>query len=88
MSKKYGITWINCIDLGADNILKIGKHKSWIVKVSIILMGCPCHIAHNTARKSIKAFCDHNIEDFDIEELVVDIYFHFDHSSKRKSLLK
>ena len=51
-------------------------------------MGCPCHIAHNTARKSIKAFCDHNIEDFDIEELVVDIYFHFDHSSKRKSLLK
>ena len=51
-------------------------------------MGYPCHIGHNTARKIIKAFWDHNIEDFVIKKLLVDIYFHFDHSSKRKNLLK
>ena len=50
-------------------------------------MGCPSHIAHNTARKSTKAFCNHLLEHFDVEELLVDIYFHFDHSSKRKNSL-
>ena len=48
-------------------------------------MGCPCHIAHNTAGKITKAFCDHITEHFDIEELLVDTYFHFDYSSKRNT---
>ena len=51
-------------------------------------MGCPCHIGHNTAGKIIKAFSDHIIEDFVIEKFRVYIYFHFDHSSKEKNLLK
>ena len=41
-------------------------------------MGCPCHIAHNTARKATKAFVK-IVDDFDIEEFLVDIYFHFDY---------
>ena len=48
-------------------------------------MGCPCHIAHNAASKATKAFVK-IVDDFDIEELLVDIYFHFDYSSKRKNL--
>ena len=83
---KYQIPWSNCILLVVDNTsISVGKHKSFIVEIitqndNVILMDCPWHIAHNTARKSTKAFCDH----FEIEELLVDIYFHFNYSSKRK----
>ena len=55
--------------------------------MNIVLMGCLCHVAHKTARKSTKAFCNHLLEHFDVEELLVDIYFDFDHSSQRKNLL-
>ena len=59
---KYEIPWSNCIAFGGDNTsVNVGRHKSWIVEArkkneQIILMGCPCHIAHNTARKSTKTF--------------------------------
>ena len=82
---KYQIPWSNCILLVVDNTsISIGKHKSFIVEIitqndNVILMDCPWHIAHNTARKSTKAFCDH----FEIDELLV-VYFHFNYSSKRK----
>ena len=56
------------------------------VDLDLILMGCPCHIAHNTAGKSTEAFCDSLNNSFDVEELIVDIFFHFDYSSKRKNL--
>ena len=48
-------------------------------------MGCPCHMAHNAARHATKAFEIFVI--FNAEELLVDLYFHFDYSSKRKNLL-
>ena len=51
----------------------------------IILIGCPCHMAHNTARHATKAFEKFFI--FNAEELLVDLYFHFDYSLKRKNLL-
>ena len=82
---KYQIPWSNCILLVVDNTsISVGKHKSFIVEIitqndNVILMDCPWHIAHNTARKSTKAFCDH----FEIDELLV-VYFHFNYSSKRK----
>ena len=58
----YEITWSNCIALGVNiTSANVGKHKSLIVEVrkwneNVILMGCPYHIAHNTAGKSTKAF--------------------------------
>ena len=91
---KYQISCSNCIAIGVDNIsANLCRHKSLIVEARqknehIVLMGCPCHIAHNTARKSTKAFCNPLLEHFDVEELLVDIYFDFDHSSKRKNLLE
>ena len=50
----------------------------------IILIGCPCHIAHNAAKKATDAFS--KINRFGIEEVLMDIHFHFDYSSKRKNL--
>ena len=70
---KYEIPWSICIALEVDNTsVSIEKHKSLIAKVrkwneNIILMGCPCHIAHNTAIKSTKAFYDHITAHFDIK---------------------
>ena len=51
----------------------------------MILMGCSCHMAHNAASKAIKAFVK-VADNFEVEELLVDIYFHFNYSSKRKNL--
>ena len=47
-------------------------------------MGCPCHIADNAASKATKAFVK-VADNFDVEELLVDLYFHFDYSSKYKN---
>ena len=49
-------------------------------------MGCPCHIACNTANTGGEAFTQE--VGFDIEEVVVDLYYWFDKSTKRKSLLE
>ena len=60
--QKNEIPWENCISLGVDNTsVNVGKHKSLIVEArkqnaNIILMGCSCHIAHNTAKHSTTAF--------------------------------
>ena len=90
---KYEIPWSNCIVFGGDKTsVNVGRHKSLIDEARkknehIVLMGCPCYIAHNTARKSTKALCYYLLEHFDVEELLVNIYLHFDHSSKRNNLL-
>lgn len=87
---KYGVSWDKCVSLGVDNTsVNVGRHNSVIVEArkkneDIILMGCPCHIAHNAAKKATDVFS--KINGFDIDELLVDVYFHFDYSSKRKNL--
>ena len=58
--QKNGIPWKNCISLGVDNTSVIfGTHKSLIVEArkqnaNIILMGCPCHIAHNIKQNMVR----------------------------------
>ena len=88
---RNGVSWEHCVSLGVDNTsVNVGKHNSLIVEArkmnsNIILMGCPCHMAHNTARKAEREF--EKYVDFNVEQLLIDIYFHFDYSSKRKNML-
>ena len=88
----YKIPWDNCIGLGVDNTsVNTGRHNSIISRVRAInpkvyLMGCPCHIAHNTASGAADAL--RNETGFDVEELVVDMFYWFDKSTKRKSSLE
>ena len=75
----------------SNTSVNTGKHHSLITKArenndEIILIGCPCHMAHNTARPATKAFEKFVI--FNADELLVDLYLHFDYSSKRKNLLE
>ena len=78
----YKIPWNNCIGLGVDNTsVNIGRRNSIFYRVNAInpnvyLMGCPGHIAHNTASAAADAL--RNETGFDLEELVVDMFYWFD----------
>ena len=79
-----------CVSLCVDNTsVNVGQYNSVIMEArkkdsNIVLMGCACHIAPNAAKKATNAFS--KIICFISEELLKDIYFHFDYSSKRKNL--
>lgn len=50
---------------------------------SIYTAGCPCHIIHNTAGYSFTAQTKFNVDD-----LLVDLFYYFNQSTKRKAELK
>ena len=87
---KYGILWDKCVLLGMSNTcVNVGHYDSVIVEArrkssGVVLIWCPCHIALNAAKKTKDAFSE--ISCFSIEELLVDIYFHFDYLSKQKNV--
>ena len=45
----------------------------------------PCHIVHNTAGKAADAF--ESVTGFNVDDLVIDVFYWFDKSTKRKSSL-
>jgi hypothetical protein len=79
------IPWDNCVGVGFDNCsVNMGRHNSIMTRISprIYFLGCPCHIAHNTASAAADSLRkDTNV---DVEELLIDIFFWFDKSTKRK----
>lgn len=84
--------WINCTSVGVDNAsVNIGVRNSLKSRVlqrnpAIYFSGCPCHILHIASQKSAEAFsCDSK---FDVEEFVIDLYYWFDKSTKRKNTLQ
>ena len=75
----HNIPWINCVGVGVDNTsVNIGRHNSIMTRVhnvnaTVYFMGCPCHIAHNTANNAADSFRD--MTGFDIEDFLVYIIF-------------
>jgi hypothetical protein len=88
--EKHSIPWENCLGFGVDNTsVNVGKHNSIKTRAfsknsHIYFMGCPCHMAHNAAKHASDAFC-RCLSSFDIEDFLVDVFFWFDYSSKRKN---
>ena len=58
----HNIPWTNCVGLSVDNTsVNMGCRNSIKTRVldknpAIYIMGCPCHIVHNTAGKAADAF--------------------------------
>ena len=87
----HKIPWKNCVAFSVDNAnVNLGKNNSILTHVklqnpSVYFNGCQCHVVHNTSSAAAKAF---NAETgFDVEDLLVDIYYWFDYSTKRKCKL-
>uniref|UniRef100_A0A8C4R2Q0 Uncharacterized protein n=1 Tax=Eptatretus burgeri TaxID=7764 RepID=A0A8C4R2Q0_EPTBU len=60
----------------------VGKHKgvaAYIHKQNpeCYIMGCPCHMMHNTAKKAAQAL------PIELDDFLIDIYYYLDKSSKR-----
>ena len=52
----------------------------------VYVLGCPCHILHNTSSKAASTLA--RVTAFDIEDLAVDVGYWFDKSTKRKAGLE
>ena len=89
---KHGISWDFVTALGVDNTnANIGEHNSLKSRAleknnNTPIAGCPRHILHKVACKSGSALA--TVTCFDIEDHCVDLFYWFDKSSKRKSILK
>ena len=89
---KLQLPWKNCVGFSLDNTsANLGIRNS--IKSRVILknnncylMGCPCHIIHNTAHKRSAGFtCNTK---FDVEDFCIDIFYYFDESTKQKNALQ
>lgn len=84
--------WVMCTALGVDNTsVNIGVRNSIKSRLlqrnkAIYVNGCPCHIIHNAAQKGARSYCASS--KFDCEEFLIDVYFWFEHSTKRKNELR
>ena len=85
----YDIDWKMCIAFGVD-VNNVGRRNSIPTRVHqenefIYFVGCPCHMVHNTAHKAAEVF--QRETGFDVEDMLVDLYYWFDKSTKRKNEL-
>lgn len=84
--------WNLCTSVGVDNTsVNIGSRDSIKTRVlrcnpAIYFNGCPCHILHNAAQKAAESFSQSS--GFDVEEFVIDLFYWFDKSTKRKNELR
>jgi len=82
------IQWSNCIGYSSDNCnVMTGKKNSVLSRVreqnpNVFDLGCVCHLANLCVQAAVKTL------PLPVEDLLIDIYFHFFHSSKRKELYK
>ena len=83
--------WSNCVAVGVDNAsVNMGNRHSIKTMVQeknpdMFFNGCQCHVVHNTSAAAASAFTEAN--GFDVSDILVDLYYWFNYSSKRKNLL-
>ena len=85
------IEWCQAVSLSVDNTNSmIGAHNSFasrckVQNENIYLLGCPCHLAHIAASNANDAFAE--ISGTNVEDLLIDLYYWFEKSTKRKGVL-
>ena len=86
------IPWYNCVAFSVDSTsVNVGRHNSIKTRLeaknpALFTLGCPCHFIHNAAHKAAKQL--EAASGFDVEEIAVDVFYYFDHSTKRKGQLR
>ena len=83
--------WHNAVSLSVDNTnTMIGCNNSIASRCKnenpdIFISGCACHLAHIAATEANDAFTD--VLGINIEDVLIDLFYWFDKSSKRKGKL-
>ena len=86
--KVYDVNWSKCIAFSSDNTsVMMGKNNSIFTRIAnsnpdVYPVGCACHLAHLCGKKAASQLS------LDVEQIVIDLYYHFDKSSKRKEIFK
>ena len=86
-----GIPWSHAVSLSVDNTNSmIGAHNSFASRCKaqnpdIYIHGCPCHLAHIAASNANDAFT--KVTGINVEDLLIDLYYWFDKSTKSKGVL-
>ena len=81
------IPWSNYLALSVDSAsVNIGRHNSIKSRLelkipSVYTLGCPCHFIHNAAHAAANKLGA--AARFDVKGLAVDIYYYFDHCTKK-----
>ena len=89
---KNQIPWENCVSLSVNNTsTMIGKNNSIASRFlerneNVFITGCPCHLGHTAASNSDDAFSEYI--GINVEDVMVDLFYWFDKSAKRKGKLK
>ncbi|KAL3058066.1 hypothetical protein OYC64_010282 [Pagothenia borchgrevinki] len=87
--KQGGLDVEQCVAFSSDNVsVMTGQHRgvmSYLRKGNkdIHLVGCPCHLSALAAKTGGKA-----LRRFDVEDFIIDLYYQFDKSAKRKHQLR
>ena len=85
------IPWTQIVSLSVDNTNSmVGAHNSLASRLKAknpetYVLGCPCHLAHIAASGAHDAFA--KIMGISAEELLIDQYYWFEKSTKRKGIL-
>jgi hypothetical protein len=85
------IPWSQAVSLSVDNTNSmIGAHNSFASRCKaqnpdIYVLGCPCHLAHIAASNANDAFTE--IAGVNVEDLLIDLFYWFEKSTKRKGTL-
>ena len=82
------IPWTNLVAFASDNcsVMK-GRNNSVLTRIkavqpNVLDIGCICHLANLCAAQGVKQL------PLPVDELLVDVHFHFSHSAKRKEEYK
>ena len=90
--EKHEIPWDNLVALSVDNTnAMIGVRNSVASRCkqkneNCFIGGCACHLSHIAASNDHDAFSE--CLDLNVENVLIDLYYWFDKSSKRKGKLK
>ena len=86
---KHSLPWSNVVAISMDNTsVNFGKRSGILTRLQtdfcphLYVVGCSCHLIHNTAKQGYRAF--RASSHFDLEEVAVDLCYCFDKSTKRK----